>query len=116
MATITAAVSLLQGISTLAKRWLWETLTSVNLDGSAVAVAEATVSLTFQATGTFGGTSVAIQGSNDGTTWFALRDQTGTAMAFTAAGGASSSDLPLYVRPLLTGGSGVDVDVSVLVR
>jgi hypothetical protein len=116
MATITAAVSSLQGISALAKKWIWETLTSVNLDGSPVAVAEAGVSLTVQAIGTFGGTSIAMQGSNDGTNWFPLPNHAGVAMVFTSAGGASTSYLPLYVRPLLTGGSGVDVDVSVLVR
>lgn len=117
MATITAVEQSLTGISTIAKKWLWEQLTTANTDGNAVNVSAAAVSITVQVIGTFGATSVGIQGSNDGTNWFVCKDQTGTAIAITSAGGVSLSDLPLYVRPLLTGGGGTtDIDVIMLVR
>lgn len=45
--------------------------------------------LSVQVSGTFGvGGSVAVEGSHDGSTWFALPGVNGTAIAITAAGGA----------------------------
>lgn len=73
---------------------------------------------TWQATGTFGGATVTIQGSNDGTNWFSLTNASGgAALTFTAAGGASSVELPRYTRPNLTVvGTGATVTVTVVAR
>lgn len=61
-----------------------------------------------QVIGTFGaGGSVAIEGSNDGTTWGALRDSTGTLIAITAA--TMIRDVlenTRYIRPRVTAGDG----------
>ena len=61
-----------------------------------------------QATGTFGvGGSVAIEGSNDGTNWAALRDSTGTAIALTAL--TIIRDVlenTRFIRPRVTAGDG----------
>jgi hypothetical protein len=62
-----------------------------------------------QATGTFGaGGSVAIEGSNDGTNWFALtKDDSSAAIALTAAApGAGILENTLYIRPRVTAGDG----------
>lgn len=60
------------------------------------------------ASGTFGaGGSVAIQGSNDGTNWFALDDSLGTVIALTAA--APIADIlqnTKHVRAVVTAGDG----------
>ena len=69
-----------------------------------------------QAFGTFGGGTVKLQGSNDGTNWVDLNDVTGTAIGITAAGGAEFTTSFLYIRPLVTGGSGDDIDVLILLR
>lgn len=63
---------------------------------------------TFQVLGTFGGATVAIQGSNEPTpgTAFTLTDQVGAALTFTAAGGRVAAEAPRWVRPLVTGGDG----------
>jgi hypothetical protein len=63
---------------------------------------------TFQVTGTFGGATVAIQGSNEPTpsTGFTLTDQAGLGLSWTAAGGKVSAEAPRWVRPLVTGGDG----------
>ena len=88
----------------------WETLTATD-------VGEARVNTyyndrTVSVTGTFGGT-VSIQGSNDGTNWFTLTDNSGLALEFTAAGMKLIAEAPLYIRP--SAGSGVsDVDVIIL--
>lgn len=116
MATITAV----RGIAAPDPKYgesalfLWETLTESNLDGSAVGFAEyQDRSVCVQ--GTFGGTSVAIQGSFDGgTTWHSLPDTQGTTIAITAAGVVAIGPVAPLIRPLLTGGTAVDVDVYVL--
>ena len=69
-----------------------------------------------QVTGTFGGGSVALQGSNDGTNWVALKDLTGTVIAITVAGGVDFSVSCVYIRPRITGGTGDDVDVTIALR
>lgn len=70
-----------------------------------------------QALGTFGGAAVAIQGSNDGgTTWYTLDDPQGTDLSFAAAGGKAISEVPLLMRPSLTGGAGSSVTVAFSLR
>jgi hypothetical protein len=73
---------------------------------------------TWQAVGAFGGATVSIQGSNDGTNWFSLTNAAGGAVvSFTAAGGAATIELPRYVRPNLTVvGSGAAITVIVVAR
>lgn len=116
MSTITLTEPSMAGVSSVAKSFSWTPLTETNADGSAANVAFATVSITVQVRGTFGGTSVAIEGSMDGTNWFTCKDATGTAIAITSAGGCSLSDLPVYIRPKLTGGSSASITVVALVR
>lgn len=58
-------------------------------------------------TGTFGvGGSITMQGSMDGTNWFALTDPQGNAITKTAAGMELIVEAPRYVRPLVTAGDG----------
>lgn len=73
---------------------------------------------TWQASGTWGGATLAFEGSNDGATWFALTNAAGGAAAtLTANGGLSTNELPLYVRPnLTTVGSGASLTVTCLMR
>lgn len=96
--------------------YLWETLTETNLDGAGIEIADS-ADRSVQVTGTFGGTSVAMQGSNDGgTTWAPLLDAFGAAVVFTAAGLKQIMTLAKEIRPLLTGGAGTDVDVTVFAK
>ena len=69
-----------------------------------------------QAVGTFGGGTVKLQGSNDNTNWVDLNDTAGTVIGLTAEGGAEFSSSFLYLRPLITGGTGDDVDVFITTR
>jgi len=62
---------------------------------------------TFQVFGTFGGATISIQGSNDGTNWAPLNDATGTALTLTASKLIRrTDDIPLWVRPVVNGGDG----------
>lgn len=69
-----------------------------------------------QATGTFGGGTVKVQGSNDNTNWVDLKDTGGLAIEITGDGGAQFFSAYRYLRPLITGGSGDDVDVYITLR
>ncbi len=58
-------------------------------------------------TGTFGtGGSITVQGSNDGTNWFALTDPQGNAITKTAAGLEQITEITKFVRPIVTAGDG----------
>ena len=63
---------------------------------------------TYHVFGTFGGATVTLQGSNETTPAnpFALTDQAGAALSFTATGGRPSIPAPRWVRPFVTGGDG----------
>jgi len=69
-----------------------------------------------QATGTFGGATVKLQASNDGTVWTDLVDTNqDTPVELTAEGGMSFYTAARYIRPIATGGTSDDIDVTVLV-
>lgn len=71
---------------------------------------------TVQFTGTFG--SVTLRGSNlanpldaTATDWFTLSDPQGVDLTFTAAGGATVAENPLWISPISSGGSAYTVSV-----
>src|SRR6266566_7668918 len=60
-----------------------------------------------QVVGTFGaGGTVVIEGSNDGTNWSTLDDAFGVPMSYTSPTVNQIVELPLFVRPRITGGDG----------
>lgn len=69
-------------------------------------------------TGTFGAAgSITLQGSNDGTNWFALTDGQGNNITKTAAGMELIIENPRYIRPLVTAGDGTtSLTVKILCR
>lgn len=69
-----------------------------------------------QITGTFGGATVTLTGSNDGTNFVTLKDKAGTAISMTSAGAAEFSTAMVYLKPGITGGTSDDVDVTVSFR
>jgi P pilus assembly chaperone PapD len=69
-----------------------------------------------QVTGTFGGATIALQVSNDGTNYATLKDGTGTTITFTSAGMAEFSTAALYIKPSSSGGTADDVTVTVVLR
>lgn len=57
-----------------------------------------------QVAGTFGGATLAIQGSNDGANWSVLNNPQGDPLAFTGSGLGQVLELPRYMSPLVTAG------------
>lgn len=93
---------------------LWETMGNADT-GTAV---ERTnfMDRSVQITGTFGGATVVIQGSNDGTNFVTLADFNGDAISVTASGLYSIAPAVRYIRPVTSGGSGSDIDVTLFGR
>jgi hypothetical protein len=70
-----------------------------------------------QAVGTFGGATVGLQISNDGANWAAAKDLAGDNVSMTGATDYFELSLSgAYMRPIITGGSGADVDVILVLR
>lgn len=69
-----------------------------------------------QVYGTFGGTTVIIEGSNDSgaSTFFTLNDPQGNALSLTSATGEQILENTYLVRPRLSGGAGATVTVKLL--
>jgi len=78
---------------------------------------------TVQLFGTWDSATVVIQGSNDprvvsdpgNAVWATLRDPAGNNLSFTADGLKAILELPKYIRPAKSGGSGSDV-VTVIIN
>ena len=96
------------------RRITW-TLTNADPTGDAVSYTDF-ADRSVQATGTFGGSTITIEGSNDGTTYATLTDNQNTAVTFTVPSIQSIEDLTLLIRPVLSGGAGSTVVVTLLVR
>jgi hypothetical protein len=70
-----------------------------------------------QVAGTFGGATIVIQGSNDGTNYHTLTDPQGNAVSFTVAGIEAITENTRYIRPSLSGGDGTtSLTVTLLCR
>jgi hypothetical protein len=97
------------GTAILAK---WETVTESDTpDGWEVSDFD---DLTIQVIGNFGaGGTIQIQGSLDGANWVVLDDKEGAALSLTAAGLRGVQDMPRYIRPMRSAGTGIDVDVFI---
>lgn len=67
-----------------------------------------------QVTGTFGGATVTIEGSNDGITWFVLTDTSAASLSFAVAGLKQILQVARYMRPVVTGGAG-SLDINLLI-
>lgn len=67
-----------------------------------------------QVTGTFGGATVKMMASNDGTNFVQIGDAGGTAIALTAAGIEEISSGFRYYKPDVTGGTGDDLDITLV--
>jgi len=94
----------------------WETLTENDTAAAALIGGLGPLSASVQFVGTFGGATVVLQGSNDGTNWVTIQDLEGNNVSFTAVGAADFSTAMVYLRPSATSGTSQDVDVIVSTR
>jgi len=96
------------------------TLTNVDNDGAPIGPEHVDYAdRAVQVSGTFGGATVAVQGSNQPAApvvWFALDNPSGADLSFSGPDGKVIAELPVWTRPLLSGGAGSSVAVSILAR
>jgi hypothetical protein len=71
---------------------------------------------TVQVYGTFGGATVTLEGSLDGTNWATLNDAQGSPIAITEAKLEAVTELVRYTRPSVSGGSGASLTVMLFMR
>lgn len=69
-----------------------------------------------QVTGTFGGASIALQVSNDGTNFVTLKDIAGVDISLNTAGLREFSTASLFLKPTSSGGTADNVTVTVVLR
>lgn len=69
-----------------------------------------------QIAGTFGGGTVVIQGSNDGTNYVTLADPQGNAISKTSAAIEQILENTLKIRPSISGSTGASVTVTMIGR
>ena len=69
-----------------------------------------------QVTGTFGGATIALQVSNNGTNFVTLNDAVGAPITFTAAGMREFSTAALFIKPTSSGGTADNVTVTIVLR
>lgn len=93
---------------------LWETMGDADT-GTVIAFNEF-LDRSVQVTGTFNGVTVTIQGSNDGVNFATLKDYEGNGLTFTAAGLRPIAEGVRYLRPITSGGSSTDVDVTLFAK
>lgn len=73
---------------------------------------------TVQIIGTFGGATVSMEGTleDTATTWMPLTDAQGNAISATANALEAITELVRQIRPVVTGGTGTNVTVLLLMR
>lgn len=69
-----------------------------------------------QLAGTFGGATIVVAGSNDGTNFVTLTDPQGNALSKTAAAIEQIEELTRYIRVATSGGTGTTITATLLVK
>lgn len=89
----------------------WDSVTEDDTPIQALVAGTASTLGNFQVSGTFGGATVTFEASNDGLNWFEFEDSAGTTVSFTAAAAFDFSTAMVYLRPVVTGGTSVDLKI-----
>jgi hypothetical protein len=116
MATVSPAFDFVQAQAAKVPRVTWADLATGDTITAFPVAAQAAVAGAVQFGGTFGGATVGLQVSNDGTTFFDMKDLGGTVVSATAAGLFEFTTAAMYIRPVISGGTGDAVDVTVVLR
>ena len=97
-------------------RVIWEALATGDTVNGFTSRQQFGLAASVQISGTFGGATVLLEHSNDGVTWFTAKDLQNTDVSVTADGIFELSLSSVYLRPAISGGTGDDVDVILVLR
>lgn len=98
------------------KNIVWSAMANNPDTGSPFYLDDDALAAAVQIDGSFGGGTAVMQGSVDGTTWFTLKDITGTDISTTANALFEVSSSVMYIRPSLSGGTAGSVAFRVVQR
>jgi len=112
MATITPALTVTSGVGILT----WTGVSTADTMTAQVIKEKIGAIGSVAFTGTWGSATVKLQGSNDGTNYFDLKDVTGNTISATANAYFEFSLSCLYLKPASSGGSADNVEVTVVMR
>ena len=116
MATVSPAFDFVQAQAAKVPRITWAGLSTGDTIESFPIATQAAIAGTAQFRGTFGSATVKLQASNDGVTFFDMKDRTGATISATAAAFFEFTTAAMYLRPTISGGTGDDVDMLILLR
>lgn len=116
MATVSPAFNFVQAQAAKVPRLTWAALATGDTIVALPIAAQAAIAGAVQFKGTFGGATVGLQASNDGTTFFNIKDLGGTPISTGAAAMFEFTTAAMYLRPVISGGAGDAVDVVVVLR
>jgi hypothetical protein len=113
MATVTPAIN--NAIAEV-PRIIWSGMVTGDTINPWKITAQYGLAAAVQISGTFGGASVKLQASNDGTNYFDMEDVTGTAVSTGSGGLYEISTAAIYLLPVVTGGSANSINVIIALR
>jgi hypothetical protein len=116
MATVSPAFDFVAAQAAKVPRVTWADIVTGDTLTAFPVAAQAAVAGAVQFGGTFGGATVGLQVSNDGTTFFDMKDLGGTVVSATSAALFEFTTAAMYIRPVITGGAANAVDVTVVLR
>jgi hypothetical protein len=101
-----------QALSGKAVRGTWAAL-AAGETGVALELGASRNNIVMQATGTFNTETVSLEGSMDGTTWFALTTEGTTPVAVTTDDIVMVFESVRFIRPVVSAGAGVTIKVII---
>ena len=116
MATVSPSFDSVQAQAAYVPRITWANIATVDTVVALPVSAQAAVAGAVQFKGTFGGATISLQVSNDGITFFDIKDLGGTVVSTTSAALFEFTTAAMYIRPAVSGGVGDSISVVVMLR
>jgi hypothetical protein len=116
MATVSPGFDFVQAQAAKVPRVTWTGLATGDTIEALPVNAQAAIAGAVQFKGTFGGATVGLQASNDGVTFSGIKDLGGTVISTTSGALFEFTTAAMYIRPVISGGTGDAVDVVVVLR
>ena len=97
-------------------RYTWSNVTQADVCEAIIPGGTEPLIGSISVSGTFGSCSVALQGSNDGTNFYSLKDLSNTVIAITSEGASEFTSAMYSFKPVASGGSSQSITITVVLR
>lgn len=116
MATIDPTFSSVSAQGTTIHLITWSGLSTADTATAFAVPSIAGIAASVQMSGTWGGATVVLQASNNGSTYATIKDLTATAISATANALFEFTNSSIYLKPVSSGGAADNVDVVLVLR